>query len=56
MGMEVTKQEQQKSSRAQILFSMFIQHSASRAPLSPLMLSKATETQAFITAQTQSKD
>lgn len=56
MGTEGTKQEWQKSSRAQILFTVFVQRSASRAPLSHWVLSDVTETEGFITAQTKSKD
>lgn len=44
-----TKQDQQKSLRAQILFTVIGQH------LSHWMLSETTETQAFINVQTRSK-
>jgi len=41
MGRESTKEEQQNSSRTQILFTVFVQHSALRVPLSHWVLSDA---------------
>lgn len=48
MSRRGTKQDQQKSFRAQILFTVIGQH------LSPWVLSEATEIQAFIKVQTRS--
>lgn len=45
-----TKQNQQKSFKAQILFTVIVQH------LSHWVLSEATEAQAFVKVQTRSID